>query len=372
MTREEATVDYLLAALPKMDRQLTPLLCADLCSLLPLCGVERQAEFTVRLLAHLGQRFPKPLRATLDALRGDWFQETVTSSASERVPTRVDLALVVPKPVEQKAALAVIGLPPTGQLRLRGRLIREFDMPSRRSSETIRVVLLMIGRERNVPSCNATRTLLQAYRPTLCLLVGMAAGVRSRTSLGEVVIASSIVDYEGRRIEQRRSRRRPEEYRISPALEDVVAQFVASDENWRADAMQRLGQVHPSYLEAQDAEAFRAAVGTGVIVSGEGLVARGGFIESFRTSLHERTRALEMEGSGFAQACREEGAEWLVVRGIADFGDPESKDAVQDTSSRKKWQLPAAVLATHAALWVAEDFLAATNGGSGCSASSKL
>jgi nucleoside phosphorylase len=36
---------------------------------------------------------------------------------------------------------------------------------------------------------------------------------------------------------------------------------------------------------------------------------------------HQEVLAAEMEGSGFARACREHAVPWLVFRGISDFGD---------------------------------------------------
>jgi nucleoside phosphorylase len=42
---------------------------------------------------------------------------------------------------------------------------------------------------------------------------------------------------------------------------------------------------------------------------------------------HDRVRAAEMEGSGFASICDEYAIPWLVFRGISDFGDPDKPDS---------------------------------------------
>jgi nucleoside phosphorylase len=73
----------------------------------------------------------------------------------------------------------------------------------------------------------------------------------------------------------------------------------------------------------------------GVILAG-GKLLEDGSLPKMRKTFHDRTRAAEMEGGGFAAACNEFSWRWMVFRGIADFGEPERV---------KGWQFPATVAA---------------------------
>jgi nucleoside phosphorylase len=60
--------------------------------------------------------------------------------------------------------------------------------------------------------------------------------------------------------------------------------------------------------------------------------------------MHGKVEAGEMEAAGLATACRRGNVDWLVVRGISDFGDTLKSDQFH-------------TLASHAAASVAVDFI---------------
>jgi nucleoside phosphorylase len=67
---------------------------------------------------------------------------------------------------------------------------------------------------------------------------------------------------------------------------------------------------------------------SGLVQAGDRLKRDGSLPQTWRTS-HDKLYAVEMEGGGFAQACESDDHEWMVFRGISDFGDPEKRDKKQ-------------------------------------------
>ena len=66
----------------------------------------------------------------------------------------------------------------------------------------------------------------------------------------------------------------------------------------------------------------------GLIQAGE-RVKKDGSLPKNAREFHDKLYAVEMEGSGFAQSCLTAGLDWMVVRGIADHGDPRKRDKKQ-------------------------------------------
>lgn len=72
---------------------------------------------------------------------------------------------------------------------------------------------------------------------------------------------------------------------------------------------------------------------------GEKVLADGSVPEMARQH-HGNILAVDMESSGFAEACKHLHRPWAVFRGISDFADPRKGD---------RWHVPAAAAAAAAA-----------------------
>ena len=220
----------------------------------------------------------------------------------------------------------------------------------REMSEKYRFVLTVVGDDRNVPCSNCVRALLSVYRPKICVLVGMAAGDREKIGLGDVVVAEAVIDIAGGRAEVGGVIPRPDTFSISKAIRADLTNY---DEGWASTFQTAVTTLRVLKDFPSISEPWIPKYKHGVILSGEQLIADGS-LEALRRARHEQAIALDMESSGFAQACISEDVPWIIFRGISDFGDPESKDgAVPNDPARKNWQ-PYASLA---AAWIARDFL---------------
>jgi nucleoside phosphorylase len=196
------------------------------------------------------------------------------------------------------------------------------------------VVLTMIGESGNVSCAAACDRLFNTYDVGLCILIGIAAGLKNKVKLGDVVAADIVLDYENARLEPDGAKKRPRQFSPDTQIGRDLEYFNPRQHDWY-DVLERasveLGKV--AYLKGRPEAAFwNPEFVSGVILSGEKLIADGS-IDEKRNDYHDRIRAAEMEGRGFARMCEEHGIPWLVFRGISDYGDPQKTDEWQGTSA---------------------------------------
>jgi len=200
------------------------------------------------------------------------------------------------------------------------------DLHSTSLKRSLRVAITMSGEDSNTPMAAFLGSVFAFYkRPSLAVLVGMAAGVEGEVQLGDVVLATQITDYLRAKMTVDGPRWRP---RHVPPLEFTGRQISYFDPH-RDGLFQRrwleLLTALPDYYRMMipvDFDHDRTPVmKKGVVLSGDRLVEDGSF-----SDWHDRhddlVRAGEMEGFGFAYACQERRLPWFIVRGIADYGLP--------------------------------------------------
>jgi nucleoside phosphorylase len=198
----------------------------------------------------------------------------------------------------------------------------------------IDILITMIGESGNVSCAAACDRLFNTYDVGLCILVGVAAGLSSKVKLGDVVAADIVLDYENARLEPDGAKKRPRQFSPGIQIGRDLEYFNPRQHNWYDILRQASGQLREvTYLDARPNEDFwNPEFVSGVILSGEKLIADGSLDER-RKEYHDRIRAAEMEGRGFARMCEEHSVPWLVFRGISDYGDIQKTKDWQGTSA---------------------------------------
>jgi nucleoside phosphorylase len=241
---------------------------------------------------------------------------------------RADVAIVTIIPEELKAAKIAFGID-TNRLedrRERGLRFWNTTIQNKSSREDLSIILTMVGKARNVECAVACSRVFQTYDVGLCVLVGIAAGLKSKVKIGDVVSPDLVLDYEGARIEQDGLKKRPLPFPLNKIIERDLNYFEPKFGSWYRDfseCVEKLRTTEPVPALPDD---WKPEYHRGVVLAGEKLLADGGLPE-MRREYHERVRAVEMEGSGFANVCDEYAIPWLVFRGISDFGDPKKPES---------------------------------------------
>jgi nucleoside phosphorylase len=192
-----------------------------------------------------------------------------------------------------------------------------------RGGKKISCVVACFASAGNVDAASLTTMLLGELRPNNVLMLGIAAGLRSKCALGEVVLGERIVAYEGAAfVEGGKVEARPEITRINMRVRQDVSSYLSnrtSLESRLTDRYKTLGIEFPDPVDAGPV-AKGVLPRTVTVASGEKLLRDPEKFFGMR-ELHGKIEVAEMEGAGLFAACGNFGKPVLMVRGISDFGD---------------------------------------------------
>ncbi len=258
-----------------------------------------------------------------------------------------DIGIITVIGPELKGVLRVLGRNPEEAEHIRGDQIGFwFAEIQGENSRPISIVVTMVGVARNVPCAITVGELLNKFKVKLLILIGVAAGVRGRTQLGDVVYAQKVFDFEGMRLEVRRFLRLPTLLRVErprPEISNVQPIVIQGLQRCTWGPAQTLfRRLVTEGVEAvpEEARGFEPSIRDGTIAAGEKLFADGS-LKKLNKRFDQRIIAGAMEDSGFAQTADRYKIPWCIFRGICDYGD---------SHKGPKWQHAAAIAAASAAI----------------------
>ena len=159
----------------------------------------------------------------------------------------------------------------------------------------------------------ATREAVLCWTPQAVVMPGIAWGSpRARNlGLGDVLVASSVQDFENARVGESH-------------------EFRGSQTEAGPKLLDRFRSVRDWHFDLPDGR--RSSSRVGLLLSGDKLIANPKFRDDL---LGEFKRAIggDMESYAVAQACRALAVEWIIAKGVCDWGDEDKNNA---------WQHPAA------------------------------
>ena len=251
----------------------------------------------------------------------------------------IDVVVLTALPIELSAIHAALGSSPADGANKTpaGTTYWTAEVQSRKSSRALRVCVSSIGGAGNPDAAAAVTELATLMKPRLVMMVGIAAGLRGKCRLGEVVLSDRIVAYEPAAttaIEGVSTEiPRPDAYRVAHSIQQDVASYLAD-----AGLQQRLLQhtvIPPAGFPGIEADLVATALTarSATIASGEKLLRDPERLQAIR-ALHGKIEVVEMEAAGVAAACHHSGVSFLVVRGISDFGDAVKDDRFHDIAAK--------------------------------------
>ncbi len=155
-------------------------------------------------------------------------------------------------------------------------------------------------------SAEVTSNVIKHLKPQKIIAVGVALGLHQKKhKIGDVLIAEKIICYEPARLNPNRTRfNRGDEHIATPA---IVNSLRIIDGNRRR------------------AKAEWPTVKFGSVLSGEKLVDDEIFRDQLKVEFPEAIGG-EMEGCGIAAKSSEFGVEWVLIKGICDWGMNKSRN----------------------------------------------
>lgn len=287
-----------------------------------------------------------------------YFFEAVVSSTAQADPAtsptvrrlradlarswNVDVLCIAPTRPEFRATVDALRLKRSETRRVGEYTFSCGDLESVSGGASLRVAVGSPLRQRNVE----LSAYLGAIRPHVTAqwfaLIGCAAGLESRTSLGDVVIPLSVSYREPAKVEEQLTRYRPDQA-SSPllfrALEyEPSPQFLRTLQ-LRLERLKKNRRPHDLDALRRD---FKIHVENVSIASGE-KTRLDGYLDQLN-HIDDTIIVLDQEAWGLASGLQSIHGQWIIFRGISDFGKPPHT---------KHWQYAA----TYSAAMVAADFL---------------
>lgn len=185
------------------------------------------------------------------------------------------------------------------------------------------VVLSRIGK---VAAAATTAILIETFNVTEIVFVGLAGGIHPSVQIGDIVVASSLVQHD---LDARPLFDRYEvpmlglsQFEPNPILSQALVNHseayleTVSSERGQAPSAQTVGARHP--------RAHHGLIATGDIFVSDSVA--GGEIQARLPEV----LCVEMEGAAMAQVCYEFGVRYAVMRVISDHANQNAKDHFTD------------------------------------------
>lgn len=160
-------------------------------------------------------------------------------------------------------------------------------------------------------------------KPKYILMVGIAAGIKNRVNLGDIVVCSQVLYYEFAKQTPTGAEYRPISINADPQLYQNAQNY--NDTSWCSLIVTEAPSTEETNLPT---------VHFGPLAVGDKVVADQGFASAL-LALHPKTVGIEMESYGVAEAAVNAPSRprFLAIRGISDFADEHKDDSFHQQAS---------------------------------------
>lgn len=184
----------------------------------------------------------------------------------------------------------------------------ELDLSEKIESPRRRGILAQLGRMGRLSAAVSTVHAIHAWQPSIVMVAGTAGSFRGQgVMLGDVLVATEIVDYETQRLDDGPTVRWAS-YLPEQALLDRARQA----------SLSMSSDGHPQ-------------VHFGPIMSGDKIVASEAVVKQL-LGWRPDVLGVEMEGSGVAFAAAASSVPFLMIRGVVDYADRKKREDAEKWS----------------------------------------
>lgn len=243
----------------------------------------------------------------------------------------VDIVILIPKDDEFKAFKASFDLElnrSDGELQ-GGKLYFRFNLQIKiqDSPSQLSLVAVFLNDQGNNITSSITEQILAKFDPTLIFLVGTAAGHEDKIKIGDIIISSLVIDASewryGEEPTPRTKQHNPPE-KVLVDLKRYLGELFLKDDYFTI----LKSKLEELYEDTEILEIFNdleTNIDVKAIASSDFLHLNTDFLQKV-WNIDDRIRCVDMESGGFGEVCKGSiGKQWLVVRGISDYGTSQSK-----------------------------------------------
>ncbi len=251
-----------------------------------------------------------------------------------QAPDEFDLGILTVIGIELRQVLKAFEIAEKRGVRRGSLYYWETTVYSQCLGRNLKVVIGCVAKAGMVHAAVRTSSFLQVYRPTMMLLVGIAAGWRPKLRIGQVVWPRHVIAVAQIEVLKKGYVFRPTQHEPTPAVKQMLQWWSVKEADLLAHTNRiMVGEIVPN-KEAKDSHGtlvmYPPKAVECVIGCGDFLVRHDGHFTKLVKN-DPQVRSCEMESAGMVIALEDAAPDtaWLQVRGISDFGDHEKDDAWQ-------------------------------------------
>lgn len=248
-----------------------------------------------------------------------------------------DVLILTALPVELTAAKQAFGITEDIKPTTTDTGLHFWKIPVIRfNDETAYCVVTCFAGAGNIDASSITSTLISEFKPSNVMMLGIAAGMRGKYALGEVIIAEEIIAYEAAAfVEGGRVETRSQSIILGIKARQDISSYLSNKELLKSRLSIKheiLNIIFPEQVEAGPVvKCFLPRTAT--VGSGEKLLRDPEKFTDLR-KLNGKIDVAEMEGAGVFAACANHDKSVVMIRGISDFGDSTKDDRFHELAAK--------------------------------------
>lgn len=206
------------------------------------------------------------------------------------------------------------------------------------SQRNIRSVISFINRDSgNTEAAICTSYFLHDWYPRLMCLVGIAAGLRGKTRIGDVVVPNNIHDRTIKVFKNGTFVVRGTSYSRVDVIDRMIKTHPISKDEFKLKYEQPLHDIEKAHSTVKKGGLSRnefngnLRILDGSLSSDNILIRDTAYFEGIINETDEKCMGGDMETAGFVRACQTADSRlpWLIFRGISDFGNSDKDESFQ-------------------------------------------
>lgn len=255
----------------------------------------------------------------------------MSSFDAPQPPEECDLGILTAIGTELEQVLKAFGIGEKHRRQKGACYYWEASLHSQQTQKPLKVVIGCIADAGIVHAAIRTTSFLQCYRPTMMVLVGIAAGWRPKLQIGRVVWPRHVVAITATEV-RKKPVFRTTTHKPPAAVAQMLHSWKVKDEDLASHTARIMGDMAVTGTDLQDVDGRKLVVHPPkaeecVIGSGDFLLRHDGHFVKLR-KIDPQVCACEMECAGMVLALQTmvPSPAWLQIRGISDFGDSQKND----------------------------------------------
>lgn len=274
-----------------------------------------------------GQSSPREIREERNFIKLE-----IEKARKERRNTikPVDAVIIFAVPDEKTAAYRILRLKAEEDKKLKqfGLIYQETDIDNRH-------VVFIIQKEMGMTDASrVTTSSILAFKPKMVIMVGICAGKKGETNLGDIVIANGTFDYSLGKLKSMNDgngdsisvlQHRPYHSKVDENLDEFL--MLMKDVG---TAAQETLNIKCEYT-GPDKTTRANKIHVTEMASGPWVVDTEAVFDDIENTIHSKAYVLDMEAYGVSHAADELKTPWLIVKAVQDYANGNKSEDESDT-----------------------------------------